>query len=439
MVLKDIKDALIRTSSQVAVLKEKGVVDSGAQGFYHFLEGINLYLLKGTLHDNLDTPEVSPQLSNLHLSASGGKGLTYRYCCEALLQGDGMDPQKVKSQMLPYGDSLVLAGGSNKLRVHLHTNDPESMFARLSQLGQMSQLKADDMALQSAIVESPHGKVAIVTDSIADLPEDFSLKHQVSIIPLNLEIDGIDYLDRISMSTHRFYTINENLKAQPKSSLPSIKQVEGLLTFLTSHYDSLLVLSVSDKLSGTYEMVRSVARLLDPAGDKIRVLNTLKNSGAQGLLVQKAVNLAAKGYSLSAIEDVLLSKIAKTHIYVAVHTTKYLARSGRVSLSLSTIAKWIRLKPIMTLDAEGYGRAYGATFSTEATLTKIKRDILRTLKTETIETYNIVHGASPKKAAVLAEEMTALIGFPPAYIAEISPVVGAVAGEGALAISYMLK
>ncbi len=455
LIMIDITDALNKTPSQLPILKEKGVVDSGAKGFYHFLEGINSYIHTGPAQlSSLSSEEISPldntltskglhstvrDTYSLHTQPIERSFQDYRYCCEAMVTRKGIDPLKLKNQMSAWGDSLILAGGGNKLRIHLHTNDPENMFAALTEFGQMNQIKADDMALQSAIVKQPISKIAIVTDSIADLPEDYSLNHQVSVIPLNLEIDGIDYLDRITMSTHRFYEINHGLKSQPKSSLPSIKQVESLLRFLSAHFDGVLVLSVSDKLSGTYQMVSSIAKSLDPSQEQIQVINTLKNSGAQGLLVLLASSLAEKNYSLSEIVAVIQSKIDKTQIYVAVDTTKYLGRSGRVSISTSKIASWIHLKPIMTLDLYGNGKAYGATLSFKSTVNKIKKTVLKTKETEIIECYNIVHAASPERAQRLAFEMTELLGFPPAYIAEISPIVGAVAGEGAVALSYMLK
>lgn len=455
LIMGDILDALNKTPTQLPILKEKGVVDSGAKGFYHFLEGIHSYVHNGPLPCSIPSSEEISPLEDAHTLKSfhstfdthdsvhehliGEAFKGYRYCCEALISGKAIDPLQVKKQMTPWGDSLVLAGGASKLRVHLHTNDPENMFATLTQFGQMSQIKADDMALQASIVKEPLGKIAIVTDSIADLPEGFSLNHQVSVIPLNLEIDGIDYLDRISMSTHRFYEINHGLKKQPKSSLPSIKQVESLLRFLSAHFEGVLVLSVSDKLSGTYQMVSSIAKSLDPSLEQIKVINTLKNSGAQGLLVLLASNLAEKGHSLGEIEKALMAKIHKTKIYVAVDTAKYLGRSGRVSMKASKFANWIHLKPIMTLDEDGNGKAYGAALSFKATVNKIKKLILKTKETDVIESYNIVHAASPERAHRLAFEMTELIGFPPAYISEISPIVGAVAGEGAVAISYMLK
>lgn len=438
MTMKDSLTALEETTEQLAALKNKNVVDSGAKGFYHFLEGVRAYLLTGKIpvfEDKLMAIGPIEAIEEMnHFEHS-----TYRFCCEALISGDKMEVATVKKAMSLFGDSLVIAGGDERIRLHMHTNTPEEMFAKLQSFGTLSQIKADDMHLQMDAIQSPLYKTAIVTDSIADLPEGFAQKHQVFVIPLQLEVGEVVHLDRISLSVKRFYEMNRHLKEQPKSSLPPIKQVESLLHFLGEHYESVLVLCVSDQLSGTYQMVASVAQLQRKNGLKIAVVNTLKNSGAQGLLVMEACKMAAAGMGIDAMADQLYSLIPRTKILVAVDTVNYLERSGRVSRNAGKIARALHLKPIMTLDEQGKGRAYGGAISLKSVLGKIKKAVVKDHQQYGIECFNVVHAASPERAALLAREMEILLGKPAAYIGEISPIVGATAGEGAVAISYITR
>lgn len=441
LTLADSLKALEHTTDQLDILRENGVVDSGAKGFYNFLEGISHYLIAGKVPDlALTAAESVPQWEappDRHETES-----LYRYCCEAMVssrRSELLDIRQVKAAMASFGDSLVIAGGDQRIRLHMHTSRPEAMFAKLLEFGSLSQIKADDMHLQMAVVKGPKAKIAVVTDSIADLPENYADEHQIFVLPLQLEVDGVVHLDRVSLSAKGFYKINKHLKQQPLSSLPSIKQVESLFHFLAEHYEAVVVLSVSDQLSGTYQMVASVAELLRQQGMKIAVVNTLKNSGAQGLLVMEAVKMAQSGMALEAITNQLHQMIPRTKILVAVDTVKYLARSGRVSQSAGTVAKWLHLKPIMTLDEQGKGKAYGGTISHQAVLEKIKKAVLKDHKRYGIVSYNVVHGDCQERAEKFAEEMKQLLGLPADYIGEISPIVGAVAGEGAVAISYQIR
>lgn len=430
------KAALEKTKGQLQVLQEHDVVDSGAKGFYSFLEGVHKYIMTGKVPElNLDKAAL-PTIDKVdkHEAYSA-----FRYCCEAMVSELTVEVSELKQLMSGFGDSLIVAGGKTRLRLHIHTNTPEAMFSQLAQFGQLSQIKADDMHLQMEAVQSPKRKMAIVTDSIADLPDDYALTNQVFVIPLQVEIEGVSHLDRISMTTKRFYEINPHLKEQPLSSMPSVKSVESLFQFLSEHYESILVLTVSDKLSGTYDLLASVAAQQRLRGSRIEVVNTLKNSGAQGLLVLESVALAERNLTVEDIAERIKPLRARTKILVAVDTVKYLTRSGRVSHQTGRLAKWLRLKPIMTLDANGSGKAYSAAVSHEAVLRKIEKAVLADHKQHGIIRYNVVHADCAETAEKWAKRLESLLGLPVAYISEISPVVGATAGEGAIAISYMLK
>lgn len=437
LTMKDSEKMLERTPELLPILKERGVVDSGAKGFYKFLEGIRKYMNTGQV------PEIGTQVKDADLNFAGDhhheEKSEFRYCCEAIVTGKHLEVQAIKKRMMLHGDSLILAGGEGKLRLHMHTNDPEEMFADLSKFGVLSGIKADDMHLQMAIVSEPKSKIAIVTDSIADLPPGFAEEQQVFVIPLQLELDGVVHLDRVSLSIKRFYEVNQNLKDHPRSSLPPIKNVENLFHFLADHYESIVVLNVSDKLSGTYQMVASVAEMFRKRGIKIAVINTLLNSGAQGLLVTKASAMANRGESLEAIVDHMYSLIPKTKILVAVDTMKYLQRSGRVSQRAAKIGKAIHLKPIMTLDEQGNGKAYGGSLSHRAVIKRIVKQVKKDHETYGITSFNVVHADCPERARDLAAIIEEVVRMKVSYIAPISPIVGATAGEGAVAVSYTLK
>lgn len=464
VIMADVQNALAHTPDQLPILKEKGVVDSGAKGFYHFLEGIS-HLIKtghnlGTGESSRTDLQISPLSITIPPHTEHRDQEQFRYCCEALLRNSQMVDEMLKSNLAALGDSLIIAGGPGLQHLHLHTSQPQAFFSKLTSLGTVDYMKADDMQLQAAIVAAPKGRIAIVTDSIADLSEDFALNNQVTLLPLHIIIDGVDYLDRIAMTTKRFYQINQSLTEQPRSSMPSMKEIESLFQFLLGHFESILVMSVSSKLSGTYNLFQTVAKSLNiqqkseyasdskfPYYDRIHVIDTLKNSGAQGLLTKVASEYALSEKicskvltpqeALSQLVHYIEKQIPKTNILVAVHNTQYLARSGRVSMSAGKIVKAIGLKPIMTLDADGNGKAYGATLSTRGTQNKILKQIIKEHRNKGIIQYNIVHAGCLDEAQAFARLVASSIGFDPVYISEISPIVSATAGEGAIAISYM--
>ncbi|MDK9710756.1 DegV family protein [Acidaminobacter sp.] len=439
--LSDSGVALKKTTEMLEQLRKSNVVDAGAKGFYHFLEGIKRYIEHGEAgieRISVIPTEAHPRSAEAHETLG-----EFRYCCETLLtrrekgKDKGMNVEEIREIAARYGDSLVIAGGEDKLRVHLHTNSPEPMFDALSRVGQLDAIKVDDMKIQVDIRNHRKYPFAIVTDTIADLPQSFIDEHQISVIPLQLEIGGVVHLDRVTVSVGHFYELNKTLKDQPQSSLPAIKNVENLLMFLSDYYEAILVLSVSDKLSGTYGMIKGLEPVVEKRGRKIEVLNTLKNSGAQGLMVKKAVDMAKEGRSFEEVVEIMRAMRDRVKILVSVDTVKYLERSGRVSRSVGKVAKVIGLKPLMTLDREGHGKAYGGKLTFNAVMKKLVKSVSADIEKYGLEEYVIVHAACLDRAMELARIFEELTGKPPEFIAEISPVVGATAGEGATAIAYL--
>lgn len=434
--LSDSKLAVTKTTEMLEQLKKSGVVDAGAKGFYHFLEGVRHYIEHG--EDSVSITVVETPASVLLHAGDNHETLgKYRYCCETLLNGKGMRASDVQKIVSDYGDSMVIAGGEEKMRVHLHTNKPEDVFRQLSHVGHLEGIKVDDMKLQVDIRNSRKYPFAIVTDSIADVPQAFLDQHQIAVIPLQLEIGGVLHLDRVTLSVANFYELNKLQKDQPKSSLPSIKNVENLLMFLSDYYEAILVLSVSDKLSGTYQMIKGLQPLIEKRGRKIEVLNTLKNSGAQGLMVKKAADLAAEGYAFEAVVEAMRDMRDRVKILVSIDTVKYLERSGRVSRNVGFVAKKIGLKPLMTLDRDGNGKAFGGALTFKGVVKKLIHTVSQDIEKYGLEEYVIVHGACPDRALMLANEFEQLTGKQPSFVAEISSIVGATAGDGAVAIAYL--
>lgn len=441
--LSDSGAAVKKTTEMLEQLRKSNVVDAGAKGFYHFLEGVKRYIE----HGEAGIEKISVIPSEAHpRSAEAHETLgEFRYCCETLLtrqekgRDKGLKVEAIREIAQRFGDSLVIAGGEDKLRVHLHTNEPEPLFDALSQVGMLDAIKVDDMKIQVDIRNHRKYPFAIVTDTIADLPQAFIDEHQISVIPLQLEIGGVVHLDRVTLSVGHFYEINKTLKDQPQSSMPAIKNVENLLMFLSDYYEAILVLSVSDKLSGTYAMIKSLEPLITKRGRKIEVLNTLKNSGGQGLMVKKAVDMAREGKSFEEVVEAMRAMRDRVKILVSVDTVKYLERSGRVSRSVGKVAKVIGLKPLMTLDREGHGKAYGGKLTFKGVMKKLVKSVSADIEKYGLEEYVIVHAACMDRALELARVFEELTGKPPAFISEISSVVGATAGDGATAIAYLQK
>lgn len=113
-------------------------------------------------------------------------------------------------------------------------------------------------------------------------------------------------------------------------------------------------------------------------------------------------------------------------------------QSGRLSIRAGTIARRIGLKPIVTLDANGKGSLESIAFSLTGSNKKIINHIKHILRKNRIEQYNIVYVNNETDANKLAHLLTHIIGLKPEYIMETSSIIAISAGEGRVAVSYLL-
>jgi len=425
------KEELAKTKEKLEVLRQNKVVDAGAKGFVRFIEGF-LQALKGEKAD-LMAEEIIEIEEHAHLIAM--EPSEHRYCTEALIKGQDIRLDAIRKQLTQFGDSVVVAGSKTTARIHLHTGKPDEVMAELSKIGQIVEQKADDMLRQYQAISDRKYPIALVTDSIADLPQSLIDQYQIHQFPINLLINDSNYLDKVTIQSSLFYNMMDTLETYPKSSQPNLVVLKNFFSFLTSHYQHILVITVSAKMSGTHHVFEQVAKLFP--NTHIEVIDSKQNSGAEGLLVLKAAKLIDQGLSILEIKQHMESLVKQSKILVSVQTLKYMIRSGRVSKTKGLVAKIMNLKPVISIDEEGNGIILDKGFSLKMSNKKIYKHVEMIQQKHGIQSYAIVHANAINRANEYEAMYTQLIGKKPEYIMDISTIVAMSAGIGTVAIAYI--
>lgn len=428
----NLQKGLKNTTNQLKVLKQNKVVDAGAKGYLHFIEGILEYLKTGKVKKFKSEVETI-ELTHDH----NAEEINFRFCTEALISGKDLDQAKIKKAVQKLGDSLVIAGNPSKMRLHIHTNKPEVFYANLRTFGKIEQQKVDDMIKQHELATSKKYKIALVTDSIADLPKKFVEDNQIVMVPLNLIIEGSNYYDKLTVTSETFYKMMDNLKVYPTSAQPTLKSMENLFSFLSSYYDEIIAITVSSQMSGTNNVFNQAAAKFNKGKTKIKVIDSKRNSGAEGLVVMETANAIAAGKKFKEVIKVAEEAVKKSQIYVSVKTLKYMVRSGRVSKTTGLIGKIVNLKPVIGIDKDGKGIISDKGLSLKSSLNKIKKHVQDSLKNKGIKKYAIVHANALDRANEYKKIFKEIIGKDPAYVMDISSIVAMSAGIGTVAIAYL--
>lgn len=429
-------ESLKETAKQMEKIRNKHVVDAGAKGFVVFLEGMLEFFRTG----KMISTEILENDQVIEEEVISHENPTYRYCTEALITGENLDKKRIRQTIEGYGDSMVVAGSNKKMRIHIHTDTPWTLFVKLGKLGNIAAQKVDDMVMQNEVVSNARFKTAIMTDSTCDLPEELIEKHQIQIIPLNIHFGKSFYLDTVTMQPEQFYRMIDTAPHYPSTSQPSFKDFYNKYNYLSTHYESIISLHISNKLSGTWQNSLNAAnKVIEHHHKKIDVINSNRLSGGLGLMVLRAAKALEEGISHDDIVAQLPKWSNNTLMLVSVKTLKYMVKSGRVSNTRGFIGSLLNVKPIVVVTKDGGTETYGKPFSEKKSMRMIMDRLKKHLAGKKIWGYAITHANNPETARWYADRIEELTGKKPEYIKTASPALVTHVGIGVVAVSVMLE
>lgn len=424
--------ALAHTQFQMPILKKNQLVDSGAKGFYYFIVGLtNAYCEKVAVMTEV---VESDQIIIEHLETTEPR---YRYCSEFIIKDPTVTKQTIQTALAIKGDSLVIACNEAQIKLHIHTNEPKEVLTILAKYGTMTYQKVDDMSLQYHVTKKPRAKIAIVTDSIADLPEEFLLTHQIHVLPMNILTEDENFLDKLTAGP---VMIKEKLAQKTKMSTaqPTIHSVDALLSFLENKYEHVLVITVSAQLSGTYQLIKQRIKDKKLSSDWIQVIDSRLNSVVEGLLVKQAVELVETGSSFASVMRKMEQVASRSFIYVAVADLSPMVESGRIPRFLGKLAQKMSLYPIVSLDEVGSGKLIGVSFSQKQSMKKIIKKVSKIHQENPLLDLAVAHVCSAEIAHDWSTQLKKKIGQM-SYVVDSSAAIAISAGIGSVAVAGIKK
>ena len=428
--------SLIATKSKLAVLTRANVVDAGARGFVLFVEGIIDFINYRNLKELIQIRVENAIFEKLDEALP--EKVEFRYCTEALMKNSSIDNKTLMPLLEKYGNSIVVAGSDAMRRIHIHTNNPADLINELRHCGTLTFQKADDMVRQSDVVYNRKWKIALVTDSTCDLSQELIDNYQINILPINVSFGENNYLDKVTIKPEQFYSLLKENKDYPKSSQVNEKSFINLYSHLASHYDSVIAIHLSEKLSGTFNSSQKAARKISQEfGKPISVINSKNTSGALGLIILRAAQAIEAGYSHDQVANMAESWTNHVRIFVSVRSMKYLIKGGRVSAIRGLIARILNINPIVSIDESGKAVLFDKSFNQRANMEKVMGHISKIKQEKNIWNYVVLHANNSNAARWYTKKMEKLTNKKPASVVNISPILGAHAGIGAAAIALL--
>ncbi|MEA3356167.1 MAG: DegV family protein [Candidatus Bipolaricaulota bacterium] len=435
--LRAAQGSLAQTRYRLSALRNAGVVDAGALGFVRFLEGFVEFLKSGEVKK---TVVVEEQGQGLNIAPDYiGERVDFRYCTEGTISGEKIDRAGLKERLVRFGDSVVVAGTDRETHAHIHTNAPANALEIIAQAGKIQDQKVEDMfaGLKETATDKNRSGIALVTDSVCDLPQSFLTSQRIHVIPLQVAFGEEEFLDRVQITPNQFYARLANSKILPKTSQPHPADFLLIYRYLVRHYASILSIHLSPGVSGTYQLALTAARpVTEESGVPIEVVDSRSASAAQGLVVWVAANAINSGASLEECAAAARAAAARANVFVFVPTLVYFVRGGRLSPLQGKIGELLHLKPILTT-REGKVAPAGKAIGRRHGIKKTFKFVYKLAKKMHAPAFVVTHSAAPELAQHYSEALHDLFPGSVVMVAAAAPALGSHAGPGGAAIAVL--
>ncbi|HFI0042027.1 TPA: DegV family protein [Streptococcus suis] len=271
-------------------------------------------------------------------------------------------------------------------------------------------------------------KLAVITDSSAVL----GIEHEdLFVLNIPVQIDGQDFIEGQNLTVEEFYQKMASSKELPKTSQPSLMELEEILGSLKEKgYTHALGLFLSSGISGFYQNIQYLADEFE--GLTVAFPDTKITSAPLGMMVENVLKWADAGLGFEEITGKLNLEIGKTTAFIMVDDLNHLVKGGRLSNGAALIGNLLSIKPILYFTGEGKIEVYEKV-RTEKKAIKRLIEILQEQTNEGQYQIAIIHANAPEKAENFKQQLEEAGVGSDLPIVSFGSVIGTHLGEGAVA------
>lgn len=275
--------------------------------------------------------------------------------------------------------------------------------------------------------------IRIVTDSTCDLPPEIVHQNSITVIPLHINIGDKTFLDGVDLSRTEFYTQLPGYFPAPKTAAPGPDVFTQAYERLANEgAQAILSIHISETLSATVNSARTAAKQFTRI--PVTVLDSSQLSLGTGFLIEKAAVLAQLGKKVEEIVSILQGVMKRTYVFASLQTLEYLRRSGRMNFAIARFGELFQIKPLLHMNM---GKATAHRTRTQKRATERLMEWLN--EYAPYEKLAILHAGVQEQAQSLYEQVRSFLPNEEILIVQITPVLGAHLGIGALGFACISK
>lgn len=277
-------------------------------------------------------------------------------------------------------------------------------------------------------------KVAIVTDSSPNIPENIVKENNINVVPLTVIWGDENFYDGVDITPTEFYQRLEKAKVMPSTSQPSVADFEVLFRSLHEDGYDILAILISEDLSGTVSSATQAKKMLPEAN--IEIVNSRTLAMALGFIVLAAARAANQGANLAECKRLAENYINKVGVIFVLDTLEFLHRGGRIGTAKRFMGTLLNVKPVLAVE-DGLIVPLDSVRTQKKALERIVDLIIERTSGQKNIRLATLHANNADTARFILDEVLGRIPAVEDVFAEVSPTIGTHAGPGAVGLAYL--
>ncbi len=276
-------------------------------------------------------------------------------------------------------------------------------------------------------------KVAVATDSTANIPPDLVKKYNIHVIPQCLNWEGQTYLDGVDITPGQFYAQLGDAKELPTTSQPSAGEFHEFFSQLAEDHDAIVGVFISEFLSGTIASATAAAEMMPDF--PIEVVDSRSASMGLGFMALAAARSLAEGKSPSEAAGIAEAMKSITKTIFVVDTLEFLHRGGRIGGARRLLGSMLSIKPVLHLEG-GKIEPLAQVRTKRKAMAHVLDHVAADIAGKGPFHASVIHAAASQEAAVFSEQVRERFDPVELFTTELSPVVGTHTGPGLIGLGY---
>ncbi|HBV87867.1 MAG TPA: DegV family protein [Desulfosporosinus sp.] len=278
-------------------------------------------------------------------------------------------------------------------------------------------------------------RIALVTDSTADLTEEVKKDCDVHVIPLKVRFGEQEYTDG-ELSSEDFYRRLMEENVLPKTSQPTPEEFERLYSELLEEYQEVISVHISSALSGTFNAAHLAKEKFK---EKIHLVDSKTISLGAGLMLMEAARNIKAGHETEWILESLKKARLNIETLFTLNTLEYLQKGGRIGKVQGFMGALLNIKPIIRVGDDGVYHTYGKAHSQKKALDNVVQAYKDLAKGRKPIHLVVVHGAAKKAGVYLKEALEYAFQIPTTVFTQVGPVIGVHTGPGTVGAAIQFE